>query len=153
MVVSKARCGCLLGRSQSRLVKSCNASSRVAMVGVPVERSRLKIAAPLSSFGGGRRSVKNLSTTTTTTTVVVRAGELEDSIYNINFDYLTKDIGWIHKFSSLLIPSRSLGSISWLPAQLLWRRHGAERCKLRETVQGIITVGLGFSLWHLSSSP
>ncbi len=86
----KARCGCLLGRSQSGLVKSSNASSLVAMVGVPVGRSRLKIAAPLPSFGSGRMSVKNLSTTTTT--VVVGAGELEDSIYNINFDYLTKDI-------------------------------------------------------------
>jgi len=96
MVVSKARCGCLLGRSQSGLVKSSNAYSRVAMVGVPVGRSRLKIAAPLPSFGSGRRSVKNLSTTTTTTTttttVVFRAGELEDSIYNMNFDYLTKDM-------------------------------------------------------------
>lgn len=89
----KARCGCLLGRSQSGLVKSSNASSLVAMLGVPVGRSRLKIAAPLPSFGSGRRSVKNLSTnTTTTTTAVVRAGELEDSIYNINFDYLTKDM-------------------------------------------------------------
>lgn len=89
----KARCGCLLGRSQSGLVKSNNASSLVAMVEVPVGRSRLKIAAPLPSFGSGRRSVKNLSTnTTTTTTAVVRAGELEDSIYNINFDYLTKDM-------------------------------------------------------------
>lgn len=93
MVVFKARCGCLLGRSQSGLVKSSNASSLVAMLGVPVGRSRLKIAAPLPSFGSGRRSVKNLSTnTTTTTTAVVRAGELEDSIYNINFDYLTKDM-------------------------------------------------------------
>jgi hypothetical protein len=93
MVVFKARCGCLLGRSQSGLVKSSNASSLVAMVGVPVGRSRLKIAAPLPSFGSGRRSVKNLSTTTTTTTtVVVGAGELEDSIYNINFDYLTQDM-------------------------------------------------------------
>ncbi len=63
------------------------------------------------------------------------------------------DVGWIRKFSSLLTPSRSLGSISWLPAQLLWRRHGAQGCKLRETMQGIITVALGFSLWHLSSSP
>jgi hypothetical protein len=92
--VFKGRCGCLLGRSQSGLVKSSsNASSLVAMVGVPVGRSRLKIAAPLPSFGSGRRSVKNLSTTTTTTTtVVVRAGELEDSIYNINFDYLTQDM-------------------------------------------------------------
>ncbi|KAH9546120.1 hypothetical protein CY35_12G079000 [Sphagnum magellanicum] len=71
MVVSKARCGCLLGRSQSGLVKSSNAYSRVAMVGVPVGRSRLKIAAPLPSFGSGRRSVKNLSTTTTTTTTTV----------------------------------------------------------------------------------
>ncbi|CAK9199477.1 unnamed protein product [Sphagnum troendelagicum] len=57
MVVFKARCGCLLGRSQSGLVKSSNASSLVAMVGIPVGRSRMKIAAPLPSFGSGRSGV------------------------------------------------------------------------------------------------
>ncbi len=77
MAVSSATIGSLTSRSEGVLVNNASRGSSSSLGGVLGGlASRIKIVQL-------RKSVKNFSTT------VVRAGELEDSIYNINLDYLT----------------------------------------------------------------
>jgi hypothetical protein len=80
MAVSSATIGSLTSRSEGVLVNNASRGSSSSLGGVLGGlASRLKIVQL-------RKSVKNFSTT------VVRAGELEDSIYNINLDYLTQNM-------------------------------------------------------------
>ncbi len=81
MAVSSATIGSLTSRSEGVLVNNASRGSSSSSLGGVLGglASRIKIVQL-------RNSVKNVSTT------VVRAGELEDSIYNINLDYLTQNM-------------------------------------------------------------